>query len=125
MFESRMKSIHSYFKLKGGKLKTKYHSYTRVRSRFSLSVFFFLGGGLRGGGGGGGFGGGGGGGGWGVVSRKMCRNLVKEAGSINCLDSRNWTERLTFVSVIIREAPKIRKTRRTQIYFFTTVNSPV
>ena len=36
----------------------------------------------------------------------MCRILVKEAGSIDCLDSRNWTERLTFVSVIIREAPK-------------------
>ena len=40
-----MKSIHSYFKLKGGKLKTKYHSHTRVRLRFSLSLFFFGGGG--------------------------------------------------------------------------------
>ena len=45
-----MKSIHSYFKLKGGKLKTKYHSHTWVRLRFSLSLrlFFFVGG--RGGG---------------------------------------------------------------------------
>ena len=40
-----MKSIHSYFKLKGGQLKTKYHSQTWVRSRFFLSVFFFWGGG--------------------------------------------------------------------------------
>ena len=38
-----MKSIHSYFKLKGGKLK--YHSHTWVRLRFSLSLFFFGGGG--------------------------------------------------------------------------------
>ena len=42
-----MKSIHSYFKLKGGKLKTKYHSYTRVRSRFLFACFFQVGG-LRG-----------------------------------------------------------------------------
>ena len=43
-----MKSVHSYFKLKGGKLKTKYHSHTWVRLRFSLSLCFFVGG--RGGG---------------------------------------------------------------------------
>ena len=36
-----MKSSHSYFKLIGGKLKTKYHSHTRVRLRFSLSLCFF------------------------------------------------------------------------------------
>ena len=39
-----MKSVHSYFKLKGGKLKTKYHSHTWVRLRFSLSLCFFCGG---------------------------------------------------------------------------------
>ena len=47
-----MKSIHSYFKLKGGQLKTKYHSQTWVRSRFFLSVFSFFWGGGGGGGGG-------------------------------------------------------------------------